>query len=165
MYKAFEYSAVPWYQELARRIGRDTMQRWLDTLGYGSLVKKPVIENNLDTFWLDNSVKVTADEQLGLVKRLYFGQLPFQPRSQRIVKNMMLRESDSLYKLSYKTGWAATDKNHALGWLIGWIEENRHPYFFVLQVESPDPNFDMAPVRLNLLKDILRHYGFMEGKR
>jgi beta-lactamase class D len=165
MSKAFEYSAVPWFQELARRIGRDTMQRWIDTLGYGSLVSKPVIGNNLDTFWLDNSVKVTADEQLGLVKRLYFGQLPFQPRSQRIVKNMMLREMQPAYSLSYKTGWATTDQNHALGWLVGWIEENKHPYFFVLQVESPDPNFDMMPVRLNLLKDILRKYGFMEGKR
>lgn len=164
MEKAFEYSAVPWYQELARRIGRDTMQQWLDTLGYGSLVTKPVIGENLDTFWLDNSVKVTADEQLGLVKRLYFGQLPFQPRSQRIVKNMMLRETHPTYSLSYKTGWATTDKNHALGWIVGWLEENRHPFFFVLQIESPDPAFNMAGVREKMLKDILRHYGFMQGK-
>ena len=32
MYEAFKYSCVPWYQELARRIGRNTMQHWLDTL-------------------------------------------------------------------------------------------------------------------------------------
>ena len=165
MQKAFEYSAVWWYRELARRIGKSTMQHWLDTLGYASLVQKPVITNNLDTFWLDNSVKITADEQLGLVKRLYFGQLPFQPRSQRMVKNMMLREQQPAYTLSYKTGWGTTDKNHALGWVIGWIEEERHPYFFVLQVESENPDFDMIPVRINMLKDILKHYGFMEGKR
>jgi beta-lactamase class D len=165
MQDAFRYSCVPWYQELARRIGKDTMQHWLDTLGYARSHAKPVITNNLDTFWLDNTVKVTADEQLGLVKKLYFGQLPFQPRSQRMVKNMMLQEDNSNYKLSYKTGWAITDQQHALGWLIGWIEENRHPYFFVLQVESPDKNYDMSKVRLQILKDILKQYGFMEGKR
>lgn len=165
MQEAFTNSAVPWFQELARRIGKDTMQRWLDTLGYGSIHKKPVIEGNLDTFWLDNSVKVTADEQLGLVKKLYFGQLPFQPRSQRMVKNMMKREENANYKLSYKTGWGTTDRNHALGWITGWIEENNHPYFFVLQVESPDPDYDMSTVRLRILKDILRQYEFMEGKR
>jgi beta-lactamase class D len=165
MYEAFAVSAVPWYQELARRIGKDTMQHWLDTLGYARSHGKPVIKNNLDTFWLDNSVKVTADEQLGLVKKLYFSQLPFQPRSQRIVKNMMLREDNANYKLSYKTGWGQTDKGHALGWLIGWIEENRHPYFFVLQVESADPNYNMKDVRLQILKQILAKYGFMEGKR
>jgi beta-lactamase class D len=165
MYEAFKYSCVPWYQELARRIGRNTMQHWLDTLGYGRLHAKPQIKNNLDTFWLDNSVKVSADEQLGLVKKLYFGQLPFQPRSQRIVKNMMLREDNANYKLSYKTGWGKTESGHALGWLIGWIEENRHPYFFVLQLESRDSNYDMTNVRLSILKDILHQYGFMEGKR
>jgi beta-lactamase class D len=165
MHEAFAFSCVPWYQELARRIGRDTMQHWLDTLGYARLHGRPEIKNNLDTFWLDNSVKVTADEQLGLVKKLYFGQLPFQPRSQRMVKNMMMREDNSNYKLSYKTGWGYTEKGHALGWLIGWIEENRHPYFFVLQVESPDRNYNMTNVRLKMLKDILHQYGFMEGKR
>jgi beta-lactamase class D len=165
IHEAFTYSCVPWFQELARRIGKDTMQHWLDTLGYARSHGKPAIKNNLDTFWLDNSVKVSADEQLGLVKKLYFGQLPFQPRSQRMVKNMMLRENNSNYKLSYKTGWGHTENGHSLGWIIGWIEENRHPYFFVLQVESPDNNYDLTNVRLKILKDILRQYGFMEGKR
>src|SRR5205085_7358167 len=35
MYRAFRLSCPPWYQQLALRIGKDTMQHWLDTLGYG----------------------------------------------------------------------------------------------------------------------------------
>ncbi len=54
-------------------IGNDTMKHWLDTLGYFP--------------------KVTGDEQLGLVKKLYFSQLPFQPRSQRIVKNLLKKKT------------------------------------------------------------------------
>lgn len=162
---AFRSSCVPCFQELARRIGRDTMQHWLDTLGYGRSLGRPVIKNNVDTFWLDNSVKVTADEQLGLVKRLYFGQLPFQPRSQRIVVNMMKEEQNSNYKLSYKTGLGITEKGHSLGWMVGFIEENNHPYFFVLQLESPRRDVDMATARMTVLKDILKHYDFMQGRR
>lgn len=163
---AFRASAVPWYQELARRIGKDTMQYWLDSMGYAKQFRKPVITaQNLDTFWLDNSVKVSADEQLGLVKRLYFDQLPFQKRAHRIVKDMMLWESNDKYKLSYKTGWGFTEKGHALGWIIGFIEENRHVYCFVLQVESPDKNYNMKDVRLQMLKDILKEKGFFEGKK
>jgi beta-lactamase class D len=166
MADAFKASAVPWFQELARRIGKDTMQYWLDSIGYGRQFKKPVItEENLDTFWLDNSVRVSADEQLGLVKKLYFDQLPFQKRAQRLVREMMLQENNSNYKLSYKSGWGTTDKGHALGWLIGWIEENNHVYLFVLNVESPDENYDMTTVRLKILKDILKGYGFFEGKK
>ncbi|WP_315819770.1 penicillin-binding transpeptidase domain-containing protein [Paraflavitalea speifideaquila] len=165
MRDAFRISCAPWYMEMARRIGKPAMQKWLDTLGYGRRYGKFTIGNNLDTFWLDNSVKVTADEQLGIVKKLYFDQLPFQKRSQRIVRDMMLWEKDANYTLYYKTGWGFTEKNHALGWIVGWIEENNHPYFFALQLESPDRNYDMRPARIKMLKDILNHYGFMEGKK
>ena len=165
MYDAFRISCPPWYQQLARRIGKDTMQHWLDTLGYAQRYGKFIIKNNLDTFWLDNSAKITADEQLGLVKRLYFDQLPFTKRSHRIVRNMMLWENNANYKLSYKTGWGSMENGHQLGWIVGWIEENRHPYFFVLQLESPDSNYDMSTVRLKILKDILKQYGFMLGQK
>jgi beta-lactamase class D len=49
----------------------------------------------------------------------------------------LLQESNANYKLSYKTGWGNTENGDALGWAIGWIEENQHAYFFVLNVEGP----------------------------
>ena len=163
MEEAFKVSAVPYYQEMARRIGKDTMQHWLDTLGYGSKYEKAVIKK-IDTFWLDNSIKITPDEQLGLVKKLYFKQLPFQGRPQDIVKKVMRQESNANYKLSYKTGWGFKENGNALGWIIGWIEENQHPYFFVLQIEGPH-NIDMKDARISILKNILTQYGFFKGKK
>lgn len=165
MEDAFRYSAVPWYQELARRVGKDTMQHFLDTLGYGSKYGKAVVADNLDTFWLDNSVKITADEQLGLVKRLYFEQLPFQKRSQTIVTRMMRQEDNSNYQLYYKTGWGTTENGTALGWVVGWIEENKHPYFFALNIETPDTHADIPAKRMAILQGILKKLGFFEGKK
>jgi beta-lactamase class D len=165
MNQAFRTSCPNWYQQLARRIGKDTIQHWLDTLGYAGRYDTFRIGNNPETFWLDNSAKVTADEQMGLVKRLYFDQLPFLKRSQRVVREMMLQEDNANYKLSYKTGWGTTEKDHSLGWIIGWIEENNHPYFFVLQIETPDKNADIAAIRLKMLKDILAQLGFFQGKK
>lgn len=163
MYEAFRVSAVPYYQEVARRIGKDTMQQWLDTLSYGS--KK--ITTQIDTFWLDHSLKITPDEQLGLVKRLYFDQLPFNKLNQSLVKKAMLFEDKPEYRLSYKTGWGFWDSEHKkhIGWIVGWIEENNHPYFFVLNIESPDKEFDMTTVRMKILKGILDQLGFMKGNK
>jgi beta-lactamase class D len=161
MYEAFKVSAVPYYREVARRIGKDTMQFWLDSLSYGT--KK--IKTAVDSFWLDNSLKISPDEQLGLVKRLYFHQLPFYNAYQDTVKKAMLFEDKPAYKLSYKTGWGTKENGNPLGWVVGWIEENRHPYFFVLNFESADPNMDIGAIRMKLLKDILAHLGFMEGKK
>jgi beta-lactamase class D len=160
MYEAFRLSCPPWYQELARQIGKDTMQDWIDTLSYGD---KKI--SRIDTFWLDNSLKIRPDEQLGLVKRLYFKQLPFHQRNQEIVKRAMLFEDNTNYKLSYKTGWGKNEKGHDIGWIIGWIEENEHPYFFVLNIESSQGNADIADIRMKILKGILEQLEFLKGNR
>jgi beta-lactamase class D len=161
MREAFAVSNVGFYQEMARRIGRDTMQKMLDSIGYGN--KK--IGPQIDRFWLDNTLKISPDEQLGLVKKLYFKQLAFQNREQEIVKELMIREKTDKYILAYKTGWGKTEKGNQLGWMVGWIEENKHPYFFVLNVESPDPNIDMVTTRKKILEGILKEKGFFEGKK
>lgn len=158
--QAFKASSFSHYQEIAKRIGKDTMQLWLDSLQYGN--RK--IGNHIDSFWVDNSLKVTPDEQLGLVKKLYFEQLPIDKRPQRIVKKLMLQESNTNYQLSYKTGWGFRENGNAIGWIVGWIEENHHPYFFVLNVEGPH-NTNMYTIRLNILKAILKQWGFLEGKK
>ncbi len=166
MYEAFRVSAVNYYQEVARRIGKDTMQRWLNVVKYGakSDTDKIVIKSAVDSFWLDNSLKVTPDQELGVVKQLYFDQLPFFKTYQESVKRAMLFENNANYRMGYKTGWGFTEKDHAIGWIVGWIEENNHPYFFVLNIESPDKNYDMYTVRMKMLKDILKQLGFFEGK-
>lgn len=166
MYDAFRVSAVNYYQEVARRIGKNAMQYWLDTLGYAAGKEDTVykISSSIDSFWLDNSMKISPVEQQGLVKKLYFNELPFFKTYQEMVKRAMLFENEPGYRLAYKTGWGFTENGHALGWVVGWIEENNHPYFFVLNIESPDPNFDMWKVRMKMLKDILKHLGFLEGK-
>lgn len=158
--EAFRYSAVPHFQEIARRIGKDSLQKWVDTLKYGNMKIGP----RVDSFWLDNSLLVSPDEELGLVKQLYFDKLPFTKGAQQAVRNMMLQEDNSNYKLSYKTG-LGTDKNgHTIGWVVGWIEENKHPYFFVLNIDAVNPGADIAETRLKILNNILKDLGFFEGK-
>jgi beta-lactamase class D len=160
MREAFAVSNVGFYQEMARRIGKDTMQMLLDSIKYGN----HKIGGPVDSFWLNNSLKITADEELGFVKKLFFKQLPFQNREQEIVKDLMIREKTDKYILAYKTGWGKTEKGTQLGWIVGWIEENRHVYFFSMNVETPDKDVDMITVRLNILKGILKQMGFFEGR-
>ncbi len=156
---AFQTQSLQAFQTINTAIGKDTLQRWLDSLAYGS--KK--ITTTVDSFWFDRSLTIKPDEQLGLIKKLYFSQLPFQKRSQDIVKKMMLRQSNAAYKLSYIT--ASTEHNlQNQEWNIGFIEENQHVYFFVLQVASAKntPNNSLA---LSIVQHILKSYGFFEGKK
>lgn len=160
MEEAFKVSAVNYYQEVARRIGKDTMKQWIDSLHYGNMN----ISGAIDSFWLNNTLKISPDEQLGLVKKLYFDKLSFSKRAQQIVRDVMLQENNTQYKLSYKTGWGFDEKENAIGWILGWIEENRHVYFFVTFMKSPDKNIDISAVRLKITKSILTQYGFFKGE-
>ena len=161
LYRAFRYSAVPHFQSLARTIGRDTMQRWLDTLKYGNMR----IGGAVDSFWLDTTLQISPDEQLGLVKKLYFRQLPFRASVQESVKKMMEQENNTLYQLAYKTGLGRTREGRPLAWMVGWIEENRHVYPFVLNLDGdPADGARLPAIREKVLKDILTQLGFFQGR-
>ena len=160
MEEAFKISAVNYYQEVARRIGRDTMKYWIDSLHYGNMN----MSGPIDSFWLNNTLKISPDEQLGLVKKLYFDKLPFQKGIQQTVRDVMLRENNTLYKLSYKTGWGFDEAQQSIGWLVGWVEENKHVYFFVTLVRTPDRNIDIQAIRLRITKGILNQIGFLKGE-
>ncbi|MDQ2718847.1 MAG: class D beta-lactamase [Bacteroidota bacterium] len=160
MKEAFRVSSVPYFQEIARRIGKDTMKLWVDSIQYGN----KNINGPIDSFWLNNHLKISPDEQLGLMNKLYFDQLPFQKYAQQMVRDVMLMEDNTLYKLSYKTGWGFDKNNNSVGWMVGWIEENKHVNFFVTLIKSPDKNLDMKTVRMNITKGILKELGFFKGQ-
>lgn len=114
---AFRLSSEPYFRELARRIGKERLQHFLDTFNYGN--KK--IGDSVTTCWTDGSLKISADEQLGLMKRLYFDDLPLSDRTQRIVRSIMLMEDEKGRKLYYKTGWGRNGEKDLL-WCVGFAE-------------------------------------------
>lgn len=160
LYQAFRVSAVPHFQALARMIGKDTMQYWLDTLAYGN--KR--MGSTVDQFWLDTTLLISPDEQLGLVKRLYFRQLPFRSSVQESVKKMMIQENNAKWQLAWKTGMLVSPEGAPQGWMVGWIEENRHVYPFALHLElAKGREAEFPAVRERILRDILASLGFFKG--
>jgi beta-lactamase class D len=155
------YPQYTWFIPVARHIGKDTLKKWIDSLQYGN----KDIGADTTAFWHDNTLKINADQQLGLLKKLYFNQLPFFQRTQEIVRRMMTAENNSSFRLSYKTAQGTKEDGHAIGWVIGWVEENKHPYFFVVNLESADPNKDLGAAGLGIAKGILQQLGFFQGKK
>ncbi len=148
--------SIPYYQKIITQLGRQEILKAIDSIKYG----KGLVSANMNEFWKDGSLKITADEQLGLIKRAYFKELPFQKRSQEIFKKMMVKEDNSNYKLSYLTASDSTTNNT---WVIGYEEENTHIYFFVLHTTSKTATATNNSVAL--LKKILLQQGFLQGLR
>lgn len=147
------------YKAIIAKIGRQQILKVLDSLHYG----KGIASADSTHFWEDGSLVITPDEQLGLIKRVYFKELFFQKKSQEQLKKMILMEDNSNYRLSYITGIDTTaGKNTA--WVLGYVEENQHPYFFVLNTKA-NTSTNLTDNNINLLKKILLQQGFLKGTR
>jgi len=152
---AFRNSVVWAYQELARRIGRKLMQYWVDKADYGNRD----ISDEIDTFWLQGELRISARQQLEFLKKLYKNQLPFSQRNMDIVKEIMMVEQEGKYMLRGKTGWVSRGTPQ-IGWFVGWLEKANNVYFFALNIDivkRQDVN-----ARIGLAKEVFKQLKLIE---
>lgn len=145
MRSAIKYSAVWFYQELARRIGEERMQYYVDLVDYGN----KNISGGIDMFWLTGDLRITPREQIQLLVRLHQNQLPFSQRAMNIVKDILTFETGGDYVLRAKTGWA-----NRVGWFVGYVERGDNAYFFANSVVIMKPGDEKA--RITIVKTLLR---------
>ncbi len=119
MKEAFKTSSEPYYQELANKIGAIDLKKYLDTMKYGNMQ----IGADLQHCWTNNTLQITADEQVGMIKKLYNDKLPFSQRTQRLVRSIMLQEKHPTYNLYYKTGTYVLSDTSYLCWVVGFVEK------------------------------------------
>jgi beta-lactamase class D len=149
---AMQNSVVWYYQELARRVGREKMQYYIDAVGYGN----EDITGQIDAFWLNGRLRISADEQVELLKRLYRGDLPFSERTIKIVKEILVLEEADTYHLSGKTGSGQAEGLY-IGWFVGYVERQDHVYFFATNVQGSNSESKGAKAKeitLSLLQDL-----------
>jgi beta-lactamase class D len=153
---AIKYSAVPYYQELARRVGMKKMQNYIKKLKYGNMN----LSGGIDKFWLSGGLRISPDEQIEFLKKFYDYKLPFSKRSIDIVKKIIIREDTNGYILRGKTGWGFQD-GIAIGWFVGYLEKNGNVYFFATNIESEKPDADFAKNRIEITKAVLKKLGVL----
>lgn len=117
--EAMKLSAVPVYQELARRIGLELMQKEVTRVGFGNADIGIVV----DRFWLDGPLKITPVQEAEFAYKLANNKLPFDVNVQNQVKNMLLVDQRGEIKLYAKTGLSIKNGQPDIGWYTGWVEQ------------------------------------------
>ncbi len=155
---AFAGSVVWYYQELARRIGAERMQGYLDRFEYGNRD----LSGEIDAFWLTGGLAISPDEQVDFLRRFYEGELGVSERSTALVKELLVLEESPTYRLSGKTGRAGLGVAGApqIGWLVGYVERGEEVHYFATNIEIRT-NAD-ARARLGITKAILDELGLLE---
>jgi beta-lactamase class D len=154
---AIKYSVVPYYQELARKVGLDRMQDYLDLMSYGN----KTIGERVDTFWLDGSLQISANEQIEFLKNFYIYRLPFSRQSINVVKNILSEEKYPNSVLKYKTGTGTISSGDFIGWLVGYVEKTNDIYIFAFNVDGKTFD-DVFKIRAELSRKILKKLKVIE---
>lgn len=153
---AITNSVVWYYQEVAQRVGRERMQHYIDAVGYGN----QDISGSIDSFWLNGPLRISAEEQINFLVRLYKGDLPFSERTMEIVKKILVIEKTNDYTIRAKTG-SGIKVIPPVGWWVGYVEENNNVYFFATTVESPRPDDVLTDAKINITRSILKDLGLL----
>lgn len=142
---AFAASAVPVYQDIARRIGAERMQKYLDLFEYGNRD----IGGGIDQFWLTGDLRIDPMQQVDFVDRLRRGVLPVSKRSQELVRDILVvtKVGDSVIRA--KSGLLGAEAGKpSLGWMVGWAEKGSEQTVFALNMDCLEPRHIAARMML-----------------
>jgi beta-lactamase class D len=151
---AIAASAVPVYQEIARRIGAERMQKYLDLFEYGNRD----IGGGIDQFWLTGDLRIDPIQQVDFVDRLRRTVLPVSKRSQELVCDILpvTKSGDSIIRA--KSGLLGAEIGKpSLGWLVGWAEKGSARTVFALNLDVREPRH--VADRMNLSQACLADIG------
>ena len=133
---AIAVSAVPVYQEIARRIGEARMQKYVDLFEYGNRD----IGGGIDQFWLTGNLRIDPVGQVDFVDRLRRRALPISRRSQDLVCDILpvTPVGDSIIRA--KSGLLGAERGEpSLGWMVGWAETGEAQTVFALNMDCREP--------------------------
>ena len=105
------------------------MQRGLDRIGYGNRD----ISGGLTRFWLQSSLKISPREQVGLLRALFNGSLPFAAEDIAVVKRDITLSSGK----GVRSGSDDADRG-IIGWFVGGVETPHNRWSFAVNIQGPD---------------------------
>lgn len=153
---AIKYSVVWYYQELALRVGKKRMKKYIQAFNYGN----QNISGGINEFWLNGTLQISADEEVEFLKAFYAQRLPVSKRSTDIVKDILVLEKTPTYALSGKTGGGSIAEGRYIGWFVGYLETKGDVYFFATNIEGS--NFPaIRDKRVDVTKQILMQLGYL----
>jgi beta-lactamase class D len=149
---ALKNSVVWYFQEVAKRVGEDRMQEYVDRFDYGNRD----ISGGIERFWLTGGLRTSAKEQVEFLQRFYDGDLGVSEKSTNVVKDMLVLEDTPEYRLNGKSGWVGLgeDSMAQVGWQVGYLEKGNEVYFYALNLDISKPQD--ADARLEITKGILQ---------
>jgi beta-lactamase class D len=158
---AFKNSALWYYQTMARRLGMAAEREWVERFQYGNQNSSGGIDITGNPYWVDGSLRISANEQVEFLRRFYEERLGLSSRTTRLTKDIMVVEETPKWRLSAKTGACQPSGEHTSNWYVGYVEKTDAVYYFALQMGAEDYGRAYSD-RIPISRKILTEMGILD---
>lgn len=126
-------ASVNWYfQEIDRQLGAASVYDYIQKIGYGN----KDTGNDLSSYWLESSLKISPIEQVELLTKLYRNDFDFAQKNIDAVKEAICLSSSETETYYGKTGTGRVNALDINGWFIGYAETADNVYFFATNITA-----------------------------
>jgi beta-lactamase class D len=131
---AFKASALWYYHAMARRVGMPVEHRFVTQFGYGNANTSGGLDGERGPFWVDGSLRISADEQVEFLRRFYEGRIGLSDRTTKLTKEIMRADEGPSWRLSAKTGACRPVGQRTSIWYVGYVEKGETVQYFAMQI-------------------------------
>ncbi len=115
--------SVVWYsQQITQQLGGKRFAGYVERFGYGNedVSGHKEKQDGLTASWLDSSLRISPDEQIGFLRRVLNRELGVKPQAYDFSAALLRRaEPVGGWQVFGKTG-----SGRNVGWYVGWIERD-----------------------------------------
>lgn len=158
--RAFQVSAVWFYQEIARRVGPRKMQTYLTREGYGNAN----MGGGLTQFWLDGKLRISPDQQITFLQRLRHDRLGFPKEAQALARAVMVNAKTPEGTVFGKTGMQERLEGQNIGWWVGYVDTPKGSWYFALNIATRDSDAPLMTSRKRIMNRVLTEFGLPNAR-
>lgn len=142
--------SVLWVSQIVtKQVGDKKLKSYLKTFSYGN----QDTSEGIDQFWLSASLKISAEEQVKFLRKMWNEKLPLSKLTYAKTKEIIFtRELSTGEKIYGKTGTCCIDNDctknpKQLGWFVGVVEKGNHSESFAFNFSDKDASKSYAGPR------------------
>lgn len=144
-------NSVNWYfQELDQRADWNALKEFYRAIEYGN----SDLSSGVHDFWMESSLKISALEQVELMRKLYTNEFDFDSRNVQAVKDSLKLSEQEGTVLFGKTGTGIVNDKSVNGWFVGYVESDDNTCFFATNIQGTDhtDSLTAAEITRNILE-------------
>lgn len=132
LYTAMSNSVNWYFQDIDRELGKKQLQTYFNKINYGN----KDLSGQLDSYWMESSLKISPIEQVELLHALEENKFDFHEKNIQAIEKALFIAQQNETQLFGKTGTGTVNGKDINGWFVGFVKNASDTYYFAINIQD-----------------------------